>query len=328
MRIGAYGVLTPEDARDKATLKLAAVLEGRDPLIEREGRRAMPTVREWVDRYMEGVKQRKKSATADKRYLEGIACERWGNQSLDAITVGDLERVMEDLAAAGHRIAANRFLASIRACLQAAWRAGVLKENPGMKVKAYRENAPRARVLSDEEYERFLGALAKERDQYIRAAFQLLIETGARKSEVLRAKWQDLDLDAETWRIPSPKAGHPQVVPLARSTVAMLRRLPRQGEWIIPGGKSGKPRVELRDQWADLKKRAKLGDDVTIHDLRRTFGQRVAKATNLHVASKLLRHSNVRITERVYAPLDLKELRKATEKMAKVLPMKSKKAIG
>jgi integrase len=101
----------------------------------------------------------------------------------------------------------------------------------------------------------------------------------------------------------------------------MLRRLPRQGEWIIPGGKHGKPRVELRDQWADLKKRAKLGDDVTIHDLRRTFGQRVAKLTNLHVASKLLRHSNVRITERVYAPLDLKELRKASEKMAKVLPM-------
>ncbi|HQR44587.1 MAG TPA: hypothetical protein PK598_01065 [Thermoanaerobaculia bacterium] len=60
--------------------------------------------------------------------------------------------------------------------------------------------------------------------------------------------------------------------------------------------------------------------DVHIHDLRRTFGLHVAKAAGLHVASKLLRHGDVRITERVYAPLGIETLRAAVEKRSEVLP--------
>ena len=55
-------------------------------------------------------------------------------------------------------------------------------------------------------------------------AFLLLIQTGARLSEVLRAKWVDVDLDAGQWTIPSPKAGHKQTVPLAAGTVSISPR--------------------------------------------------------------------------------------------------------
>ena len=57
---------------------------------------------------------------------------------------------------------------------------------------------------------------------------------------------------------------------------------------------------------------AKL-EGVTVHDIRRTFGLDVARMFGLHVASKLLRHADVRVTERVYAPLSTEDLRKATE---------------
>jgi len=50
---------------------------------------------------------------------------------------------------------------------------------------------------------------------------------------------------------------------------------------------------------------------VTIHDVRRTFGLHVTRTAGLHVASKLLRHSDIRVTQKVYAPLDLAELREA-----------------
>ena len=59
--------------------------------------------------------------------------------------------------------------------------------------------------------------------------------------------------------------------------------------------------------------------------MRRTFGLHVAKAAGLHVASKLLRHGDVRITEKVYAPLGLDDLRTALEKRAPVLTFKGTK---
>jgi integrase len=229
-----------------------------------------------------------------------------------------------------HRTAANRLLASVRACLQAAWRLDKIPSNSAMKVRPFRENPPRQRTLSDEELQRVLKALAEWPDAHERAAFTLLIETGARLSEVLRARWADVDLEAAEWRIPSPKAGHPQLVPLAASTAAMLRRLPRLGALVIPGrSHADKPRYDLKRAWDAIREAAKV-PDVHVHDLRRTFGLAVARAAGLHVASKMLRHSDIRITEAVYAPLGIEELRKAAEEQAAhvdvVLRMRPKRA--
>ena len=321
LTIGTYPALSVDDARARALVLLGEVEKGHDPAFDKAQRRAMPSVRQWITAYMEGVRQRKKVVEADKRFLEGVACKRWGTRPLDAISVDDIEAVMQEYAKVGHRISANRFLASLRACLQAAWRAGKIVDNPARRVRRYEESVPRSRVLSEDELKRFVTALTNEPDPWMRALFQLLIETGARKSEVLRAKWEDFDLAAGEWRINSPKSGKPQTVPLPKRTVMMLRQLDRVGEYVIPGRHHGKPRVAIYDQWAALKARAELPADVTIHDIRRTFGLRVAREAGLHVASKLLRHADVRVTERVYTPLGFDDLHDATDRQAKLLPM-------
>jgi integrase len=64
-----------------------------------------------------------------------------------------------------------------------------------------------------------------------------------------------------------------------------------------------------------LRKAAEI-PDVNIHDIRRTYGLHATRKVGLHVASKLLRHSDVRVTERVYAPLGIEDLRKAAEDVA------------
>ncbi len=218
------------------------------------------------------------------------------------------------------RVTANRWLAAVRACLAEAKRSGHLVVNVAGDVRPYRENPPRARVLTDEELRRLLEAIAKEPDAHVRAAFRLLIETGARTSEVMRARWEDFDLAEATWRIPSPKAGRPQLLPLPSRTVGMLRRLERNGPWLVPGLTMGQPRYDLRRPWQRIREAAALPPDLHIHDIRRTFGLHVARTAGLHVASKLLRHADVRVTERVYAPLDLATLRKALEKHGEVVP--------
>ena len=42
----------------------------------------------------------------------------------------------------------------------------------------------------------------------------MLILTGARKREVLDAKWEDFDMERNIWRIPTTKAGKARIVPL------------------------------------------------------------------------------------------------------------------
>ena len=83
----------------------------------------------------------------------------------------------------------------------------------------------------------------------------------------------------------------------------------------------------MRETWEALRAEAKL-DGVTLHDLRRDYGLRAAKAFGILVASKLLRHGDTRITSRVYAPLAAADLAAVSETLAanagKVLPMRSR----
>ncbi len=322
------GNMTLDDARSAARIKLGEIEQGADPVTERAVRRKEPIFSEWVETYLEMVKERKKSWADDVRYL-GRAGEWWGHLKLSQITTELVEKAFQQTRKDRGRISANRFLASVRACLQQAWRLSKVVENTAAKVPFLPENPPRARVLDADELQAVLEAVAELVDPWERAAITLIIETGCRKSEALGARWEDVDLPAGEWRIPSPKAGHPQTVPLARGTVAMLRNLPHLGEWVFPGRHRGTRRADLRTVWACVRTAAtvKLRDgdedsragveDVTVHDLRRSFGLEAARSAGLHVASRLLRHSRVSVTERVYAPLGIDELRKASEKVAR-----------
>jgi len=327
--LGLYGPLTPDSAREKATLALAQVINGGDPKAERERKQAEAelTFAKWADEYYEEIRERKKYLKADKRFFK-LAKEHWSGRPLVSIGVQDVQKVLGSIAARGTKIEANRWLASIRACLQAAWRMDKIPTNPAMKVKPYPENPPRNRVLDDEEFKRLCEQVDKWKEPPIRAAFVLLITTGARLSEVLKAKWEDFDFDQGRWRIPSSKSGRSQVIPISSGTVAMLKGLDRKGELVVPGRDPDKPRHDLKRPWEKIRKKAKL-DGVVIHDIRRTFGLQVAKGAGLHIASRLLRHTDIKVTQRHYAPLGIEDLQDVVERRDAdlvALPLKTSEA--
>jgi integrase len=331
MKLGDYGALTPDKAREAAAKTLGEIAQGEDPLAERKRSRSIPTLKDWVESFMVEVKRRKRSPDKDRQFLR-MAVKLWGTRRIDEITAEDIRRHFEYLTNDGGRdgggtpIRANRWLASLRACLQAAWREDKIPDNPARKVRQNPENPPRDRVLSNEELKRVLEEIDNLDDIHDRAAFTMLVETGARLSEVLRARWENIDLDEGVWRLPTTKSGRPQIIPLSSGTAAMLRTLPRLGPWVIPGRSPENQRKDLRTPWDTIKEAAGL-EGVTIHDIRRTFGLHIARAAGLHVASRLLRHSDIRVTERVYAPLGLDDLRKGLEaREAVIVPLRTKKA--
>lgn len=339
-KVGSWGEFTAKEARERAAARLGDVRDGIDPLDEKKERSEMPTWAEWVETYLEDVSSRKKHPADDRCYLKGNegghrrerkpqeseTYQRWKNKPLDTITTKHVEQMMRWTREHVSPTSANRWYASVRACFAAAWRAGLVEVNPCERVKKYPENPPRTRVLADDELERLYRAVEALELAEERALMRLLLETGCRLGEALRARWEDLDLERRVWVIPSPKAGTPQALPLAPTTAGVLEKLERRSEWVFPGWKKDTHRTSVRNLWNDLRAAAEI-PDVNVHDLRRTYGLRVARQAGILAASRLLRHSDVRITSRVYVPLGVEDLRKHADEAA-VVEFPKKKAAG
>ncbi len=331
MTLGEWGnPLTLEIARRKAMSLLASAQLGGDPAHDKTKRSEMPTFRKWAEEYLEEVGPKRKSATTIAYYLR-LASAVFGATPLDRVEGTDVAGLQRSLRKTPTQ--SNRAVASVAACFALAERRGLISRNPCVSVEPFPENPPRDRILSLDELGRLRAAIEAEEDLHVRAAFRLLLETGARCGEVLAAKWEDLDLVGLRWRLPSPKAGTPQTIFLHETTAEWLRDLPRVGPYVIPGlkkdsepedGTAKEPsrRYDLKKPWLRLQREAQL-QDVTIHDLRRTFGKLVAQEAGLQAAQKALRHQDVTLTAKVYAPMHEAEVRGA---IGKVIPITRRKS--
>ena len=128
----------------------------------------------------------------------------------------------------------------------------------------------------------------------------MLILTGARKREVLDARWADFDLERRSWRIHTTKMGRPRHVPLSEGAVALLNSMNRYKDcpWAFPNPKTLKPYVSIFYSWNTARKAAGL-KDVRIHDLRHSFASFLVNAgRTLYEVQLLLGHTQIKTTAR------------------------------
>lgn len=76
--------------------------------------------------------------------------------------------------------------------------------NPTQGIKKFKE-VSRERFLTGEELPRFFQALKEESNRDLADFFMLGILTGARRSNLLSMRWQDVHLMQATWKIPETK---------------------------------------------------------------------------------------------------------------------------
>lgn len=130
-------------------------------------------------------------------------------------------------------------------------------------------------------------------------ALEFIFLTAARSGEVRGATWEEIDLQARTWTIPSQrmKAGREHVVPLTPATVELLERLPHRDGLLFPAprGKSLAP----ESLTAVLRR---MGRKETVHGLRSTFRDWTSERTSYahEVAEQALAHTIASATERAY----------------------------
>lgn len=113
-------------------------------------------------------------------------------------------------------------------------------------------------------------------------AFELAILTAARTGEVVRARWQEFDLDAAVWTIPGErmKAGKEHRIPLAPRAVEILRAMEAHEDgpasWVFAGMREGQ-HLSTGAFRAVLQRMKRT--DITAHGFRSTFRDWAAEET-------------------------------------------------
>jgi integrase len=179
----------------------------------------------------------------------------------------------------------------------------------------------RDKYLSPDQTQALVRALDADEDQTTAAAIALLIVTGARRSEVMLTRWENVDFGRNMLTVPRSKTGRPRYIPLSPYAVAILHRQLAKSQaaeaarvagdqdnegraaanpHVFPSHRRpGKPLEGLRGAWKRAKAVAGLPPDLRIHDLRHSFASALANAgTPLNEIGTVLGHTQLSTTNR------------------------------
>ena len=203
------------------------------------------------------------------------------------------------------RSSANRILTILKAALNVAYRIEkICDDNAWRRVKPFaKADAPRLRSLGDDESRRLVSACNPNFRPMVMAA----LLTGSRYSELAALEVRDFDRQSKSLWLRDTKSGMPRAV-----------YLEGEGFQLVLGAIVGKSRTELIFPRPDGKRwgaahqmrpmfaacKAAGLEHVGFHDLRRTYGARLArKGVPMAVIAEALGHADERITRKHYAHL-------------------------
>lgn len=314
MTIGQYPAWSVAAARQAAAKLRIRVDAGEDPLEVQQVARAEYTLAHLWERYEELVLPRKAESTQkDERSIwKRLILPKLGNKRLSHIRPGDIDAFHLAVTALTP-VQANRCIASLRHAFNMAIRWELAASNPVSGIKKNSE-PPRQRFLDDLERARFVAALDAREDTPSVLALHFLLLTGARRGEVLKATWGQIDFVQEAWIKPSSHTKQRRLhrVPLSKSAMNILHRarLLTEGDFIFPG-RSGKALTEIKKTFYAVCREARI-EGLRIHDLRHSYASAlVSRGTSLPIIGGLLGHTQVSTTAR-YSHLADEAMRHAT----------------
>jgi integrase len=260
-----------------------------------------------------------------------------GDVALQKLTAAHLNKAYVEWRKAGLSgqtvVHHHRFIHRVLAQAQSE---GRVRQNVASDTRKPRAPRREMRFLSREEIGRLVSAAAGSN---LEALVTVALAIGARRGELLAAKWDDVDLGRGTLSImrsleqtkagiaeKSPKSGRSRIVQLPRSAVEALRRHRiAQGRlspgFVFPGDADGRPwsPQKVTDAFRRLAKGAQIVG-ASFHTLRHTCAtQLLAQGVHPKVVQEMLGHSTIAITMDLYSHVTPSLQAEAATKMDDVL---------
>lgn len=319
LTLGDARLLTVAEARDKARTVLRKVIAGGDPKavdLPVDG----PTIEHFYTyQYLPYVKSYKRSWDTDETIIRIHLLPALGDCAMGSLIPPDIARLVDSMRTRGYAAGTiNRVLVLLRYgyTLALRWRIDGVDGNPAKELKNLKEDNKIERYLTPEQTARLLAAVRHSQNPMLASIVAFLLFTGARKREVLDAKWQDIDWRQKLWRIPRTKSGKVRHVPLSSRALQLLKPLNEAAdpavEHIFANPRTGRPFVSIFYSWDTARCEAGL-PQLRLHDLRHSFASFLVNAgRSLYEVQELLGHADIRTTTR-YAHLSRERLREAVE---------------
>lgn len=221
--VGSASEFTLEIARENAKQILIDIRSGINPHeVARMNKANDITFHELFQRYMnEYSKPQKISWKYDEREINKFL-PHWFKRKISTIQKSEIIDLLQKIAKNNGTYQSNRILERISSMFNRAidkwdW-TGI---NPAQGIKKYPEKT-RERFLQPHEISTFFNALEKEENAAVKDYLLMSLLTGARKTNVLEMRWNDLDLEFDRWRIPRTKNGDPLDLPLVQEAKEIL----------------------------------------------------------------------------------------------------------
>jgi integrase len=324
IRIGALEEVPLEVALAKAAEYRAQLNSGAEPAAAVRSKPKMPTLtRFFEDRYLSYARSRKRGAKKEQQIFDYRLKAEFGDLRLDQITRAHVQNYLTQLVEVEKlsNASANHHAKLLRHVLNCAVEWSVLESNPVAKVKLLPVQNQTERYMNEEQLGRLLTVLATYPARNACRVALFLLSTGARLSEALNAKWENIDREHRLWRIPAADAKSKKVraCPLNDSALEVLDQLGSEGKHEYLFVKDDGDRFRsMYPTWYRIRKKAGL-PWLRLHDLRHQYASMLVNSgRTLYEVQLILGHSNPLVTTR-YAHLSTAALQDAASQASKVI---------
>jgi integrase len=360
MGLGAYPIVSLAEARGKRDEYRKLLAQKIDPLEARKEEEARSrfaaahakTFQQCAEAFIEAQQdgwKNKKHIQQWTNTLKTYVYPVIGKFSVQDIDVDAVMKVLEPIWKTKTETA-NRTRGRIEKVLDWAAARGLRKgENPALwrgklgHLLAHRSKIQKVKhhpALPYQEIGEFM-AILKEQPSLDARALEFTIFTVARTNEVIKARWEEMDLDNKVWTIPAArmKAGREHRIPLTQEAIDVLRQaleltgqnnkkgtFPKNG-WVFPGRIKDK---SLSGMAMLMLLRRMERKDITVHGFRSTFRDWAAEQTAFprEVAEAALAHATGDKVEAAYFRSDLFDKRRrmmeAWERYCVTMPLAKK----
>lgn len=315
-KIGGYHEISVDKARKMAARLRSEVVLGGDPAGKKREKKAIPFYSELADQHLAYATSYLRRPGNTEAILRIHLLPRWGRLRLDEISTQDIAKWFAEKLESG---LAPSTVEKIRVVFNRSFELAAKFNLPGSHYNPVRHaprrkfNNARERYLTTAEASRLRKAVEHSVNPMLKYIVGLLLATGARRRELLDAKWQDVHLDRRALYLPQTKTV-PRYVPLSQAAIDLINEIPRFDDcpYLVPNPKTRKPFSTIKRVWDTARKEAGLSD-LRLHDLRHSAASFMINAgVDLYAVGRVLGHADHQSTQR-YSHLANDTLLKAVE---------------
>ena len=212
----------------------------------------------------------------------------------------------------------NRELACLKHMFSLAKKWKMADENPVKEVQFFQERQIEMKILTREEIERLIDSASLQ----LRPILIIALNTGMRKGEILRLRWNDIDFENQYISLWETKSNRPRKIPMSGLVSLTLAAKKKEQEFVFSNPRTGRPLSDLQTCFKAACRKAAVGD-LRFHDLRHTAATyMVTGGIDLVTVKEILGHATIQMTMR-YAHPTPENKRHAVEVLAPLFDEKS-----